>query len=210
MGGTQPGHHDLTKKGGTALTGARTTMRTHGNLTKWNDERGFGFVSTARGEEVFVHISAFPRGTGRPEVGELISFEMQTTADGKKRAIKAQRAGQAKALPRRTSNRRDRGSAPSVLKRVVLFAAVIAIGAYVYSLMERGVPPVTALPARSSPDSVSARPASFGCDGRTLCSEMKSCEEAQYFSRNCPGAEMDGNGDGEACEQQCDSGDFGR
>ncbi|HUH55906.1 MAG TPA: cold shock domain-containing protein [Rhodanobacter sp.] len=39
-----------------------TCMRTHGTLVKWNDDRGFGFIEPAAGtEEVFVHVSAFPR-----------------------------------------------------------------------------------------------------------------------------------------------------
>jgi hypothetical protein len=31
---------------------------------------------------------------------------------------------------------------------------------------------------------------------------MKSCAEATYFLRNCPGTQMDGNNDGVPCEQQ--------
>ncbi|MCL6262929.1 excalibur calcium-binding domain-containing protein [Craterilacuibacter sp. RT1T] len=31
---------------------------------------------------------------------------------------------------------------------------------------------------------------------------MTSCEEATFFLENCPGAQMDGNHDGEPCEQQ--------
>ena len=44
---------------------------------------------------------------------------------------------------------------------------------------------------------------SFQCDARKHCSDMRSCEEAQYFSRNCPGTLMDGDGDGHACEDRC-------
>lgn len=40
------------------------------------------------------------------------------------------------------------------------------------------------------------------CDGRTRCSQMKSCAEATYFIRNCPGVEMDGDRDGVPCESQ--------
>lgn len=40
-------------------------MRIHGTLTKWNDERGFGFISQGS-REIFVHISAFPRDGVRP------------------------------------------------------------------------------------------------------------------------------------------------
>lgn len=40
------------------------------------------------------------------------------------------------------------------------------------------------------------------CDGRTHCSQMRSCEEAKYFLQHCPNVEMDGNHDGIPCEMQ--------
>ncbi len=43
---------------------------------------------------------------------------------------------------------------------------------------------------------------SFQCDGRTRCPQMRSCAEAEYFLRNCPGVEMDGDYDGVPCEMQ--------
>lgn len=59
----------------------------------------------------------------------------------------------------------------------------------------------------SSPETAFSQPTSaasstYQCDGRTHCSQMTSCEEAEYFLRNCPGVQMDGNNDGEPCEQQ--------
>ena len=42
----------------------------------------------------------------------------------------------------------------------------------------------------------------FHCDGRTRCSEMRSCAEARYFLAHCPGVKMDGNHDGVPCEKQ--------
>ena len=42
----------------------------------------------------------------------------------------------------------------------------------------------------------------FACNGRTYCSEIRSCEEAVYFIRHCPGTKMDGDGDGVPCERQ--------
>ena len=59
---------------------------------------------------------------------------------------------------------------------------------------------------QSFPDPASSREmpvkSTFSCDGRTHCSQMTSCEEAEYFLRNCPGTKMDGNNDGEPCESQ--------
>jgi hypothetical protein len=42
----------------------------------------------------------------------------------------------------------------------------------------------------------------FRCEGKTRCSEMSSCEEATFYIQNCPGTEMDGDGDGVPCESQ--------
>lgn len=42
----------------------------------------------------------------------------------------------------------------------------------------------------------------FKCDGRIYCSQMTSCEEANFFLRNCPNVKMDGNNDGIPCEKQ--------
>ncbi len=60
-------------------------------------------------------------------------------------------------------------------------------------------PSVVAVPPQ--PDIRTAEP-SFQCDGRTHCSQMRSCEEATYFLRHCPGVKMDGNNDGVPCEKQ--------
>jgi len=63
-------------------------------------------------------------------------------------------------------------------------------------------------PSQSSEPSpaptVSSSPAKFVCDGRTHCSQMKSCEEAKFFLANCPGTQMDnyGKGNGIPCERQ--------
>ena len=42
--------------------------------------------------------------------------------------------------------------------------------------------------------------ASFSCDGRQYCSEMTSRAEAVFFIRNCPNTKMDGDNDGDPCE----------
>lgn len=45
-------------------------MRTQGTLIKWNDDRGFGFAKTRdTGMDVFAHVSEFPRGGRRPQIG---------------------------------------------------------------------------------------------------------------------------------------------
>lgn len=43
-------------------------------------------------------------------------------------------------------------------------------------------------------------PQSYQCDGREHCSQMNSKTEADWFVQNCPNTKMDGDRDGDACE----------
>src|SRR5829696_7435296 len=62
-------------------------MRFDGMLKSWNDERGFGFLEPLQGgEDLFVHIKAFRVRTGRPQVGQAVSFEVELGPQGRKRA----------------------------------------------------------------------------------------------------------------------------
>jgi len=62
-------------------------MRVEGTLVKWDDERGFGFIRSADGgKDVFVHITAFPLATGRPDVGETVSYEIEESDRGPRAA----------------------------------------------------------------------------------------------------------------------------
>ncbi len=174
-------------------------MRTHGTLKRWNDDRGFGFILPANSDaEIFVHISAYPRDGLRPKLDELISYETETGQGGKLRAVRIMRASQ------KTSSRHSkvarRSNRPSGAVGAILgIVAIAAVGGFVYSRLHD-----PALVVESSPRvlAVPAPPSANRCDGRTRCSEMTSCAEARYFLQNCPGTKMDGNRDGEPCEQQ--------
>lgn len=66
-------------------------MRFAGTIKKWDDDRGFGFIEPGQGgQEIFVHIKAFPVAMGRPVVGAKVSFELENTPEGKKRAVRVQ------------------------------------------------------------------------------------------------------------------------
>lgn len=66
-------------------------MRFDGVLKTWNDDRGFGFIEPSQGgDEVFVHIKAFGPRSGRPQVNQRLSFELELGPQGKKRAKNVQ------------------------------------------------------------------------------------------------------------------------
>lgn len=184
-------------------------MRYQGKLTKWNAERGFGFiVANDGGQDIFVHVSAFPRDGTQPTEGELLGFEVEPDRDGKKKAVRVNRPS-AQPLVRadtpapRTARRISRTPKTAGLgSKLITLLILAALGWYGYShyatrttkLQAQQVVPAAELPAPV--------PAAFQCDGRKYCSQMTSCTEAKLFLRNCPGMEMDGNNDGVPCEQQ--------
>jgi cold shock CspA family protein len=175
-------------------------MRTHGTLVKWNEDRGFGFIAPAQGsDEIFVHISAFPRDGSRPRVGELISFEIADGNNGKTRAIRVLRPG-SRVAPNRTYRRESSEPKRGALPVVLGLLTIGAIGAYGYTALMSSHS--VARSEYSTPIAPIAPSQDFQCDGRTHCSQMTSCAEATYFLKHCPNVKMDGNNDGEPCEQQ--------
>ncbi|WP_129134677.1 excalibur calcium-binding domain-containing protein [Luteimonas sp. YGD11-2] len=88
---------------------------------------------------------------------------------------------------------------------IVLLLIAAAWGGYrhFHAPVPEATPTAAAAPARADPAPVMRTPAQrFSCDGRQHCSQMRSCEEATFFIRNCPNTKMDGDGDGVPCESQ--------
>jgi uncharacterized membrane protein YsdA (DUF1294 family)/cold shock CspA family protein len=103
-------------------------MRFNGTLKSWDDGRGFGFIEPAQGgQDIFVHIKAFPPGTGRPSVGQKLTFEVETTDRGKKRARSVQYPVQA----RRSKSVWGESPAPWTLPRLLVIPVFGVIYVYV-------------------------------------------------------------------------------
>ena len=193
-------------------------MRFEGTLAKWDEERGFGFIQpTQGGQELFAHVSAFPRDGRRPQLHEKLSFEVALGKEGKKKAVAIERprasasvsAGSRRATPQMV--RSPSGGVFGKLVALLLICAVLGAGYWKYEARQQAranaaaqepwqgaVPTVRAVPAQAPLVSSSM----YRCDGRQHCSQMTSCAEATFFLKNCPGTKMDGDGDGVPCEQQ--------
>lgn len=175
-------------------------MSIEGTLAKWNDDRGFGFIAPSQGgPEVFVHISAFPRDSQRPKLGERLTFEIEIDQDGKKRAKNLLFPGRPIVHPVRQPVPRNHHEKQSLLGRIVPLIVVISLVTYGYNKFTQHTTPQMAVAVQSISQDTSTF---FQCDGRTHCSQMTSCAEATFFLRNCPNVQIDGDNDGIPCEQQ--------
>jgi cold shock CspA family protein len=185
-------------------------QRYAGTLKKWKAERGYGFVtSDDGGQDILVHISAFGRNGRQPLVGEALSFEVEPDRNGKRCAVRVSRPGEPvreAPLQRPVRHRKSsRDNEPGFFGKLFTVFLVCAVALFAYSQYNKRAAKYDSIlpapPAFISPAKLTL-PADFKCDGRYICSQMTSCREATLFQQNCPGMEMDGNGDGVPCEKQ--------
>ena len=180
------------------------SSRAKGILKKWFDEKGYGFITPDQGsKDVFVHISAFDRNIPRqPQTGDTIFYHVTTDKNGKLKAVDAAIKGAAAVKHSKPSKPRQsyRGRRKSSWKFLAL-CSVLLIGAgsmLVNRLQSTGGDISRLLNVTGD----STQSSQYSCTGKTHCSQMSSCEEAKFYIRNCPGTEMDGDGDGVPCERQ--------
>ncbi|WP_158774069.1 DUF1294 domain-containing protein [Cobetia sp. L2A1] len=63
-------------------------MNHQGRLTRWNDDKGFGFIKPSLGgQEVFAHISAY-KGRGRPKASAQVAYQLGMDEQGRPRVTR--------------------------------------------------------------------------------------------------------------------------
>jgi cold shock CspA family protein len=168
-------------------------MYYEGKITDWRDDRGFGFITpSGGGKPVFVHISAFRKGQGRPTGNEIVTYELISDPE---RGFRAQNVVFFGAAFQPFVRQERRHSLMPII--VVLLVAGIGIYAWQHfsSSRVKAPPGVELMPGDKEETK-------FECRGKRYCSEMTSCEEATFYLKNCPGVKIDGDRDGIPCESQ--------
>ncbi len=98
-------------------------MRYQGKITRWKDEQGYGFITPNQGgAEVFVHIKSFANRQRRPEVGQIVTYELEQDQRGRRQARATDFVGAAK------NARNSRSTAANRLPLLIagLFLAFVA------------------------------------------------------------------------------------
>ena len=61
-----------------------------GQLTTWKDDKGFGFIRSSDGnQDIFIHITALKETNHRPQVGDVICYQLTVDKDGRVHACNA-------------------------------------------------------------------------------------------------------------------------
>lgn len=177
-----------------------------GFLERWDDVRGFGFIyHIDYPKGIFIHISAFNRNfSRRPVVGDMIVYELLIAANGKNKAINAQIEGVERAIIKPSQKRNNKKSSANLIKVVLIALLTIVsllVNKYQANRDARYSMP-TAVEESITKPLVTPSQTQYSCQGKTYCSQMSSCEEAQFYQDHCSGTTMDGDGDGIPCEDQ--------
>lgn len=64
-------------------------------------------------------------------------------------------------------------------------------------------PKVASAPASKSQSAATNSNGSYSCDGKSVCAEMSSCEEAEFYLNSCGLTRLDRDKDGIPCESIC-------
>ncbi len=99
-------------------------MRQTGEISEWNDDRGFGFITPrSGGGRLFVHIKSFADRRRRPVSGDAVTYESRADSRGRPQAAKVSFVNN----PRRTPRP---GPGAGAIAFALLFVAVLGAAAW--------------------------------------------------------------------------------
>ena len=178
-------------------------FRQKGRIIEWNPSKGFGFIRSNVGStKIFIHISDFKHRQYKPKIGDVIVYEIGNGRNNKKKAINAVCEGDFTSATKYKKISRT--------KRELYFVLPLLLLWLIFSSNKNDTEMTVSSNYESLPISDSVQEEeiekkpnnNYKCDGRQYCSQMHSCEEATFFTKNCPNTKMDGDGDGIPCEKQ--------
>ncbi|MEH2391542.1 MAG: cold shock domain-containing protein [Nostoc sp.] len=104
-----------------------------GKLTTWKDDKGFGFIRSSDGtQDVFIHITALKETNHRPQVGDLICYQLTVGKDGRIHASNAFIEGVvSKPLPRVSSSAIEKETFKLKAKSSLMFEVLLLSKKYV-------------------------------------------------------------------------------
>lgn len=185
-------------------------IRSKGILEKWFEDKGFGFITSEHtNTTIFIHISSFDKNISRrPKVGDTIFYYSQTDDEGKIQAVDAVIEGvslldeRTYSHQKRKLNKRNRKN--SLKSTFMIMLLIIGLGGFAFTRIESGTTllSISGVKIAKKTPQKQQSVSNFRCDGRTRCTEMRSCKEALFFLQNCPNTKMDGDRDGVPCERQ--------
>ncbi len=190
-------------------------FRQKGKIIEWNPSKGFGFIRSNVGStKIFIHISDFKHRQYKPKIGDVIVYEIGNGRNNKKKAINAVYEGGFTSATKYKKISRTKRKFYFILPLLLLWVIFSSNKNDTTKIDNHNLENYTEISTSSNKEGLAISDniqeeeiekevsSKYTCDGREYCSQMRSCEEAKFFIRNCPNTKMDGDGDGVPCEKQ--------
>lgn len=196
-------------------------MLHQGKLKGWDPVKGSGFIQQDKaGPDIRIGSGGFRKKPEKLQNGDSIFFQIEVDPQGKPKAVFAYKAGQH--FTPATALKRPASSTPAFQQLLSGMIALAIFGWLGYQSVQL-FNAQTAFPVHTSteypenfeqqkddrvlespvwPPIQAQQSVQFQCEGKQYCSEMNSCDEAEFYLKNCPNVLIDGNKDGVPCERQ--------
>lgn len=193
-------------------------MLHQGKLKDWNPVTGSGFIQQDKaGPDIRISSSGFRKKPEKLQDGDSIFFQIEVDSQDKPKAVSAYRAGQHFA-PVPELKKPTLSSLPfqRLLSGLVSLSILAWLGYQSVHLFsaQASTPAVTEFVDTEDQQNDTAlledpvwppiqaqQSLQFECEGKQHCSEMSSCEEAEFYLEQCPNVLIDGDRDGIPCER---------
>jgi cold shock CspA family protein len=192
-------------------------MLHQGKLKDWNPTQGKGFIQRDKaGPDIRISSSGFRKKPEKLQDGDSIFFQIEVDPQGQPKAVSAYKAGQHFApAPELKKPALSSLLFQQLLSGAVGLSIVAWLGYQSWLLFSANALVATELVEadhQQTNTSVLENPVwppvqaqqglQFQCEGKQHCSEMSSCEEAEFYLEQCPNVLIDGDRDGIPCERQ--------
>ncbi|WP_127025075.1 excalibur calcium-binding domain-containing protein [Rheinheimera mangrovi] len=192
-------------------------MLHQGKLKDWNPTQGKGFIQRDKaGPDIRISSSGFRKKPEKLQDGDSIFFQIEVDPQGKPKAVSAYKAGQHFApAPELKKPALSSLLFQQLLSGAVCLSIVAWLGYQSWLLFSANALVATELVESDHqqtntnvlenpvwPPVQAQQGGQFQCEGKQHCSEMSSCEEAEFYLEQCPNVLIDGDRDGIPCERQ--------
>lgn len=116
-------------------------MRFQGRISEWHDDKGYGFISeNGTDRRVFLHIKSFTKRSRRPNLGDVVTYEIKVDGKGRSNAERTSLKSQTNGMD--LSKRNSSLTLPKIHNGFAIAFIVFLIVMVIFGKLPNGIPAI--------------------------------------------------------------------